>query len=252
MACPPSMVNVYIAGVIVTIQTSDCGPSLWAAGVTACRSCWRRRLGMYCTVLYCIVLYCTVQAGNVAGGLSPPPGHNWWELTDKISHRRTSAHQVGEGGGTLWLPWQCTVHSGELRGSLYSLYTDIKTCLFSGKSASKYFHWVHFKFPPKTPVQVLRHWVSDWDTGYSHQRHWQTGWDLFFTRGFVHNILLLLCSAVFRLGASLINVSERKNLVSALMHSGFLHQWLWLQRYLPDTERYTMSKGGCWTNNIII
>ena len=59
------MVNVYIAGVIVTVQTSDCGPSLWAAGVTACRTCWRRRLGMYCVlycnVLYCTVLYCTVQ-----------------------------------------------------------------------------------------------------------------------------------------------------------------------------------------------
>ena len=43
---------------------------------------------------------------------------------------------------------------------------------------------------------------------------------------------------------SLINVGERKNLVSALMHSGFLHHWLRLHRYSPDIRRYEVARGG--------
>ena len=223
------MVNVYIAGVIVTVQTSDCGPWLWAAGVTACRSCWRRRLGMWLEGSH---HHPATTDGN-------------WQIKF-----HTEGHLLirwGRGEALCDSPHSAQYTVVNLEG-LSTLYTLIlrHVCSLERVLVNIFIGSI------LNSLQRLRHWVSDWDTGYSHQRHWQTGWDLFFTRGFVHNILLLLCSAVFRLGASLINVSERKNLVSALMHSGFLHQWLWLQRYLPDTERYTMSKGGCWTYNIII
>ena len=67
---------------------------------------WAMTVGGWCDSLQELL---EEEAGNVAGGLSPPPGHNWWELTDKISHRRTSAHQVGEEGRHSVTP--LTVHS---------------------------------------------------------------------------------------------------------------------------------------------
>ena len=52
--------------------------------------------------------------------------------------------------------------------------------------------------------------------------------------GCVRNILLL-CTGGIQARILSDKCSERKNLVSALLHPGFLHHWLWFAQILADT-----------------
>ena len=68
------------------------------------------------------------------------------------------------------------------------------------------------------------------------QRNYEHDTDpvLLYMPGCVYNILLL-CTGGIQARILSDKCSERKNLVSALLHPGFLHHWLWFAQILADT-----------------
>ena len=68
------------------------------------------------------------------------------------------------------------------------------------------------------------------------QRNYEHDTDpvLLYMPGCVYNILLL-CTGGIQARILSDKCSERKNLVSALLHPGFLHHWLWFAQIPADT-----------------